>query len=189
MLAPFLGEAQPRALKFSAWVEAQAARVRYEDSIAAEPGSFDPVPGETPTPEQILTGQIDSTYESAVATLTAREGMPVEAVHGWLEVGMTVALYLADCSVAELEAAREPAQISALAAPVVEHLEFRCLLKIHNLERLAYRRGDFAECDRIFPDQDKLGAAVDAASRWDWKQVPAEWIAAKRRAVGGKVHA
>jgi hypothetical protein len=141
MLAPFVTEPRPREVTFSAWVEAQATQVRYEDSIAAEPGSFAPVPGETPSPEQILSGQIDTSYEVAVAELTARGAMPVEAVHGWLKVGMTVALYLAGCTVGELEAAREPSQIAALASPVVERLEFRCLLKIHNLERLAYNRG------------------------------------------------
>jgi hypothetical protein len=170
MLAPFVAEPRPREVRFSAWVEAQAERVRYEDSIAAEPGSFAPIPGETLTPERILTGQIDTSYETAVAALTAQGGMPVSAVHEWLQVGMAVALYLADCTVAELEAAREPAQIAALALPVVERLEFRCLLKIYNLERLAYRRGDFAECARIFPNQDLLDAALEAAFRWDSNQ-------------------
>jgi len=171
---------EPGCPGFDAWVQAETDRMRQ---AALDAAALAVATAPAITHEAVMTGRFSGEYVEALSALALTQGMTTAKVTGLVRAAMMSALYLADCKVADLRAAREPAEITALAAPVVDRLGFQHLINLHYREAGDIRQGNPST---VFPKEGRYGAAVDAAYRWDWRQMPEEWIADQRRAVGGK---
>jgi hypothetical protein len=172
---------EPGCPGFDAWVKAEAARMRQG---ALDAAALATATGPAITHEEVMTGRFSGEYAEALSALALTQDMTTAKVSGLVRTAMISALYLADCKVADLRSAREPAEITALAAAVVDRLGYQHLINLHYREAGDARRGN---ASTVFPKQSRYGAAVDAAYRWDWRQMPEEWIAEQRRAAGGMV--
>lgn len=105
----------------------------------------------------------------AVAVMADAHDVDYAVMAARLRALMVPALYLADCSVAELRHISDPIVAEVLAGPVVKQCGLAHLAK---MDRAALEAADDAECKRIYPKPGRQLAAVDAAFTWEWTRFP-----------------